>query len=92
MISRKQADAIVLAKMREFGPGTITIKELARQTGLPRITVRTCVAVLGNEGLVCLVADIAETTYMIRHLHAEPGECNQPLACSIQEVHPDGQR
>lgn len=88
----KQTDAIVLAKMREFGPGTITVKELARLTGLPRITVRTAVSILGSEGLVCLMADITETTYMIRHLHAEPGECDQPLACSIQEVHPDGQR
>jgi hypothetical protein len=59
---------------------------------MARVTVRTSVAALALDGLVCLITDAQETRYMIRHLHAEAGSCEQPLAATIQEVHPDGQR
>ena len=88
----QESDAKVLAKLREHGPGTITVKRLAELAGLPRITVRTAVDMLASEGLVCLVANSGETVYGIRHLHAEAGECGESLMLAIQEVHPDGQR
>jgi DNA-binding Lrp family transcriptional regulator len=88
----QDSDAKVLACLREHGPGTITVKQLAQMTGLPRITVRTSVDTLDFDGLICLLTNGPETTYMIRHLHADPGECGQPLGMTVQEVHPDGQR
>jgi hypothetical protein len=77
MISQDN-DTAVLGCLREYGPGTIT--------------VRTSVTALSLDGLVCLIPDVQETAYMIRHLHAGPGNCEEPLGCEIQEVHPDGQR
>jgi hypothetical protein len=85
-------DTAVLGCLREYGPGTITVKQLAALAGLSRITVRTSVTALAVDGLVCLIPDVQETAYMIRHLHAGPGNCEEPLGCEIQEVHPDGQR
>jgi DNA-binding IclR family transcriptional regulator len=84
-------DATVLACLRRYGPGTITVKQLAQMAELPRVTVRASVDVLAMDGLVCLMSDCQETTYMIRHLHAEAGLCEQPLGAVIQDVHPDGQ-
>jgi hypothetical protein len=91
MIS-EDSDARVLACLRGEGPGTVTVKQLAQKTGLPRITVRTSVDALALDGLVCLMTNSQDTVYMIRHLHAEPGECSEPLGVTVQEVHPDGQR
>lgn len=85
-------DVRVLAALREHGPGTITVKQLAGAAGTARVTVRASVTALALEGLVCLIPAGQETAYMIRHLHAEPGECSEPLHDVIQEVHPDGQR
>lgn len=85
-------DAKVLTTLREHGPGTITVRQLAENAGLPRVTVRTAVAVLSFDGLVCLITDSSASTYVICHLHAGPGECEEPLGRAIQEVHPDGQR
>ena len=90
MMSADEGDDQVLACLREHGPGTVTVKQLAAMTGLGRVTVRTSVLALGTEGLVCAFADRGETQFVIRHLHAEPGLCGEPLSCVIQEVHPDG--
>jgi uncharacterized membrane protein len=86
----QDSDAKVLACLRAEGPGTITVKQLAQKAGLPRITVRTSVEALESQGLVCLLTNGPETMYMIRHLHADPGECSEPLGIAVQEVHPDG--
>lgn len=90
MISQDN-DAVVLRCLREHGPGTVTVKQLARAAEMARITVRTSVTALALDGLVCLIPDAGATGYMIRHLHAVPGPCGQPLVATIQEVHPDGQ-
>jgi predicted transcriptional regulator len=88
----QESDAIVLAKLRERGPGPLTVKQIAQDTGLTRVTVRTAVSVLADEGLICVLTDCGESTLMICHLHAAPGECDEPMGLAIQEVHPDGQR
>lgn len=88
----QESDAIVLAKLRERGPGPVTVKQLAQDTGLTRVTVRTAVSMLADEGLVCTLTDCGENAFMICHLHAHPGECEKPMDLAIQEVHPDGQR
>jgi hypothetical protein len=87
MIGPAEADAAVLAFLRSEGPGTLTVKRIAVKTGIPRITVRTSVTALALDGLVCLVANIDETAYMIRHLHAGKSgiPCEEPLGCTIQE-------
>lgn len=78
-------DAVVLACLRAEGPGTITVKQLAEKTGLPRVTARTSVAALAMDGLVCLIADPTETRYLVRHLHVSPRRCEEPLGSVIQE-------
>jgi hypothetical protein len=87
MIGPAESDAAVLAFLREEGPGTVSVKRIAERTGVPRVTVRTSVCALALDGLVCLVANIDETAYMIRHLHAgrKSGPCEEPLGCTIQE-------
>lgn len=82
------SDKAVLAFLRGEGPGTVTVKQLSQRTGIPRVTVRTSVAVLAEEGLLCVIADDSETAYMIRHLHAAPGACQYPLACTVSEDFP----
>lgn len=81
----QDSDAAVLAFLRAEGPGTVTVKRLAQETRIPRVTVRTSVAALSVEGLVCLIPSMDETLYMIRHLHAAPGECGHSLSCTIQD-------
>lgn len=87
MITSDESDAWVLAFLRREGPGTVTVKRIAEKTGIPRITVRTSVAALAIDRLVCLVANIDETAYMVRHLHAEKSDipCEEPFGCVIQE-------
>lgn len=87
MIGPEESDAAVLAFLRAEGPGTVTVKRLAQATGIPRVTVRTSVAVLAVDGLVCLIASADETAYMIRHLHAGKSDepCGEPLGCTIRE-------
>jgi hypothetical protein len=92
MMTAAENDARLLAFLRGHGPGTVTVKYLAEATGLSRVTVRVSATALAVEGLVCLVPVCAETQYVIRHLHAEAGRCEEPLEAVIQEVHPDGQR
>jgi hypothetical protein len=91
MIS-EDSDAKVLACLRKEGPGNITVRQLAVLTELPRVTVRASVDALAVDGLICLLTNAQDTVYTIQHLHAEPGECSEPLGARIQEVHPDGQR
>lgn len=81
----QDSDAAVLAFLRSEGPGTVTVKRLAAETGFSRITVRTSVTALAVDGLVCLIPDIEETAYLIRHLHAAPGTCEHSLGCEIRE-------
>lgn len=81
----QDSDAAVLRFLRSEGPGTVTVRQLATATGIPRVTVRTAVASLAVDGLLCVIASADESTYMIRHLHAAPGPCEQPLACKIRE-------
>lgn len=88
-LNRREDDARVLAWLRERGPVTVTVKQVARGTTLPRCTVRACMAVLGDQGLVCLMYDSLYDTYLVRHIHAEPGSCEESLGETIQEVHPD---
>lgn len=85
------SDTTVLARLRADGPGTVTVRQLAADTGLRKMTVRVAVACLASEGLVCVIPDHEENAYLVRHLHAGPGECEEPLGRAIQEVHPDGQ-
>jgi len=81
----QDSDAAVLASLRAEGPCTVTVKQLAARTGLPRVTVRTSVTVLALDGLVCVIPNEGESAYMIRHLHAGPGSCEHSLGCTIQE-------
>lgn len=85
MTGPEESDSAVLAVLRADGPGAITVKQLSARTGLPRVTVRTSVAVLAVEGLICLIADEGETLYQVRHLHAAPGRCEHSLGCVITE-------
>jgi MarR family len=87
MIGPEKSDAAVLAFLRAEGPGTVTVKRVAQGTGIPRVTVRASVAALAVDGLVCVIPNIDETAYMIRHLHAEKsaGPCEEPLGHAIQE-------
>jgi MarR family len=87
----QDSDAAVLAALREYGPGTVTVKQVAEMAGVPRVTARVAVAYLALDGLICLIPDVHEIGYMIRHLHAEPGTCEESLGVTVQEVHPDGQ-
>jgi hypothetical protein len=79
------SDATVLAALRAEGPCTVTVKQLAARAGIPRITVRTAVAALAMEGLVCVIANYDESAYSVRHIHAAPGACEHSLGCTICE-------
>lgn len=85
-------DAVVLAALRERGPGTVSVRLLHKVTGLPSVTVRVSVTALVIDGLVCLIPDTGETRYLIRHLHAGPGQCDQPMGTVIQGAPPDGRQ
>lgn len=85
MIGPDDADATVLAALREEGPCTLTVRQLAAKAGIPRITVRTSVAALAMEGLICVIANGDESAYSVRHIHAAPGECGHSLGCTIAE-------
>jgi hypothetical protein len=79
-------DEAVLAYLRGRGPCTLTVRELATGTGIPRVTARASVAALSVDGLVCLIINGDETVYRVRHLHAAPGRCEYSLACTISEA------
>jgi predicted transcriptional regulator of viral defense system len=87
MISSDESDGWVLAFLRREGPGTVTVRRIAEKTGVPRVTVRASVAVLAVDRLICLIANVDETAYMIQHLHAEKSDlpCEEPFGCTIQE-------
>lgn len=80
------SDAAVLAFLRAEGPGTVTVKQIAEKTGVPRVTVRASVAALAVDGLVCLIANHGETVYAVQHLHSgkSGAPCEEPLSCAIQ--------
>lgn len=82
-------DEAVLAALREWGTGIISVDLLAQRSGVARVTARTSVACLAAEGLVCLVANSGETRYSVQHLHAGPGECMVPLGAMLREIYPD---
>lgn len=84
-----EADAAVLAWLRERGPVTVTVKQIAQGAGIARVTVRASVMALSDEGLVCLIYDPSDDTFTIRHLHAAPGSCEQSLAAVIRDIYPD---
>lgn len=88
----QDADAAVLAALRGYGPGNITVRQLHEMTRVASVMVRVAVTALTVDGLVCVIPDEGESRYLVRHLHAEPGECAESLGRVIQEVHPDGQR
>lgn len=88
-MTAEENDARTLAWLRGNGPGTVTVKQVATETGMTRAIVRACILALGERGLVCLMSDAADTRYMIRHLHAEPGDCQDSLGAVVVEVHPD---
>jgi hypothetical protein len=81
----EDSDAAVLAYLRAEGPCTVTVKRLAVKTGIPRVTARTSVAALALDGLVCVIANIDETVYTFRHVHAAPGPCEHSLGCTVFE-------
>lgn len=82
-------DEAVLAALREWGTGVISVDLLARKSGVARVTARTSVAHLAIDGLVCLIANPGETRYSVQHLHAGPGECMVPLGAVLREIYPD---
>jgi predicted DNA-binding transcriptional regulator len=88
----RQDDAAVLAYLRGHGPGGVRVREIREAAGLHSATVRASVLALMVDGLVCVIPGEGENGYLVRHLHAGPGECEEPLGQVIQEVHPDGQR
>jgi len=45
---------------------------------------------LNTAGLVCVLHDLGETQYVVQHLHAVPGRCQDELGLVVVEVHPDG--
>lgn len=82
------ADEAVLAYLREKGPGVYSVKTLAQEAGLARVTVRTAIVSLDNQGLICTaqwVGDWGTGLYEVRHLHAGPGMCGKSLAEIVQE-------
>lgn len=81
----QDSDAAVLAYLRAEGPCTVMVKRLAEKTGIPRVTVRTSVAALALDGLVCVIANIDESAYTFRHIHAAPGTCGHSLGCTVFE-------
>lgn len=89
LMTPQEADEAVLAWLRERGPVAVTAKQVAQGTGAARVTVRASVMALADQGLVCLMYDPSDDTYLIRHLHAGPGSCEDSLGAVIQDVHPD---
>lgn len=79
------SDEAVLAYLREAGPGTVSVRRLARETGLPRVTVQASLFALTVEGLICTLTDPGESLFMIRHVHAAPGHCGHSLGCTVSE-------
>lgn len=88
-LNRREDDERVLGWLRGRGPVTVTVKQVAQGTALPRCTVRACLASLGEQGLLCLMYDMRDDAYLVRHIHADPGPCEDPLEATIQEGHPD---
>lgn len=88
-LNRREDDARVLAWLRERGPVTVTVKQAALGTTLPRCTVRASLAALGDQGLVCLMYDAGDDAYLVRHIHADPGPCDESLGVTVREVYPD---
>jgi hypothetical protein len=79
------SDTAVLTALREDGPCTVTVRQLAARTGLPRVTVRASVAALSVDGLICVISSEDEAFYTVRHIHAAPGTCGHSLGCTISE-------
>jgi len=89
MIIPEEADARVLAVLRDRGPGKVSVKLLAAEAGVPRISVSTSMMALSTAGLVCMLHDLGETQYVVQHLHAGPGRCEASLGAVVVEVRPD---
>jgi hypothetical protein len=89
MMTREEADARVLDVLRRLGPGKVSVKLLAAEAGVSRVTAITCVMALTTDGLICVLHDLGETQYVVQHLHAAPGRCESALGAVVVEVHPD---
>lgn len=92
MMTAEDADARVLAALRRLGPGKVSAKLLAAEARVPRVTVSTSIMSLTVAGLVCALHDLGETQYVVQHLHAEPGRCEEPMGAVVMEIHPDSHR
>jgi hypothetical protein len=90
MMTREEADARILGVLRRLGPGTVSVRLLATEARVPRVTVSASIMALSVAGLVCALHDAGETQYVVQHLHAGPGRCGQSIGLVVQEVHPDG--
>jgi len=90
MMTAAEADARVLDVLRRLGPGKVSVKLLAAEAGMARVTAITCVMALNTAGLICVLHDLGETQYVVQHLHAVPGRCQDELGLVVVEVHPDG--
>jgi DNA-binding transcriptional ArsR family regulator len=91
MMTRDEADARVLAALRDHGPGKVSVKLLAAETGVPRVAVSASIMALTVAGLVCALHDLGETQYVVQHLHAMAGRCEDHIGAVVVEVHPDSQ-
>jgi hypothetical protein len=79
------SDTAVLALLREEGPCTLTVRQIAAKAGVHRVTARVSVAALAMDGLVCVIPNYDESAYSVRHVHAAPGPCEHSLGCLISE-------
>jgi len=91
MMTPEEADARVLAVLRDLGPGKVSAKLIAAEAGVPRVTVSTSVMALSAVGLVCALHDLGETQYVVQHLHARQGRCEDSMGAVVVEV-PDARR
>jgi hypothetical protein len=88
MMTPEEADARVLNALRDLGPGTVSVKRLAAEAVVPRVTVIASVMALSSAGLICVLHDAGETKYIVQHLHAVPGRCEASMGAVVVEVHP----
>lgn len=89
MMTAEESDARVLAALRKLGPGRYSVKLIAAEAQVPRVTVISSVMALLEEGLVCALHDSGETSYIVQHLHAGCGRCEESIGSVVMEIHPD---
>lgn len=69
-----RCDSVILAWLREYTPGIVGVRELARAAGVSPIAAEMSLMALSDAGIICMCdvpCELGPKYYEIVHLHPE---------------------